>query len=114
MIIYDESGKVEASSATLDGQVPILPSGVFDYLNVHGEDRITWQPASTTRIAAVARHFAGKSAGFIVAGRNMRETEERESQLSLVVLAAWVGMIILTLIVSAYSFVVDRKEEESI
>jgi hypothetical protein len=113
VIVYDETGKLIASSGLLEGQVPVLPSGVFEYTRSNIDDRITWQPASSTRIAAVVRHFSGKNSGFIVAGRNMRELENRTSQIELMVASAWLGLLVLTLIVVLYTGLAARKGMES-
>jgi hypothetical protein len=115
VIIYDDSGKLLASSGFLNGQVPVLPVGVFEYTRVNTNDRITWQPASTTRIAAVVKYFSGnpsKNTGFIVAGRSIREIEGRENQLELMIAAAWIGLLVLTLIVSLYTGLAERKASE--
>lgn len=117
MIIYDESGKVVAYSGELNGQVPVLPAGVFDYASNNPDDRITWQPASTTRIAAVVRHFtaddqnATMKSGYIVAGRNMREIEHRIKQIGLMVGTGWIALIILSLVASAYAWVLEKKAD---
>ncbi len=110
VIIYDDTGKPISSSGYLNGQVPVLPAGVFEYARTHEQDRITWQPASSTRVAAIVVHFQGKSSGFIVAGRNLREVEIREGQLQLTVGAAWVAILILTSILVLYSLLLRRKE----
>src|SRR5579871_951388 len=41
LIIFDASGHVVAGSVQLDGEIPQLPPGVFDYLQQHVEDRLT-------------------------------------------------------------------------
>jgi hypothetical protein len=87
---------------------------VLDYARNNFDDRITWQPASTTRIAAVVKHFGGKNPGFIVSGRNLRDIEARESQLALIIGAAWLGLIVLTFIAVLYPWVVERKEVEGL
>jgi hypothetical protein len=74
VIAYDDAGRPVASSATLDGTTPTYPQGVLDYVRTHGEDRVTWQPRRGVRIASVVTRSAH---GFVVAGRNMREVEER-------------------------------------
>lgn len=43
-IITDNSKHVLASSATLDGQTPLPPNGVFSFTTAHGTDHFTWQP----------------------------------------------------------------------
>lgn len=110
VIVYDDSNKVLASSGLLNGEVPVLPTGVFDYTRKNIEDRITWQPASTTRVAAVVRYFHGANNGFIVVGRNLREIEKREHQFGLMVGAAWVGLLVLTFMASTSAWIVERKE----
>lgn len=111
VIIYDDSGKPIASSGLLNGQIPDLPSGVF--MNARSsEDRLTWQPASDVRIAAVVSHFDGKNPGFILAGRNMREIESRESHVGLIAASAWVAIIVLTFVMAIYAYVVEKKAEE--
>ena len=111
LIIYDDARKVVAASGYLNGEVPVLPSGVFDYAK-NATDRITWQPASTTRVATIVKHFDGAHPGFIAAGRNLREVESREHQLTLMVVAAWFGLLVLTFIVILYSWAVERKAKE--
>lgn len=106
IVVYDDSGKPVSSSGYLYGQVPILPSGVFDFARTNPDDRITWQPASSTRIAAVVRHFKGASPGFIVAGRNMREIESRIEVIGFIILGAWAMIVaaILILLAGIYRF----------
>jgi len=62
--------------------------------SILGEDRVTWQPALGVRQALVVvaitnGHYKGS---FVVAGRNMREVEDRESALATMI---GVGMIVL-------------------
>lgn len=93
VIVYDEDGKVLASSASLHGQAPALPDGVLAYTRAHGEDRITWQPEPGVRIAAVIAAVKGAGGGFVLAGRSMREVETREDQaLSITVIAILVTL----------------------
>lgn len=112
VMVFDDSGKVIASSGYLNNSVPILPSGVFDYARSHADNRLTWQPASSTRIAAVIKHYTGKTTGFIVAGRNLQEVEDRIDQIQLIVISAWVAILVLTFMVTLYAWAVERKERE--
>ena len=96
LVVYDESGKPLAGSGYLQGQLPALPTGVFDFTRLHGEDRLTWQPESGVRSALVVVHYAGPKSGFVMAGRSLREVENREDQLLLQVGAGWLGTIVLT------------------
>lgn len=92
-IIYDKNGALLASSATLDNQTPALPKGVIDYANKHNQDRFTWQPKSGVRLAAVITKSDG---GYVLIARNIREIEKRETQLSIMILAGWLGTLLAT------------------
>jgi hypothetical protein len=94
--ILDKSGKPLASSGLLNGELPKVPQGVLDSAEQDGEDRISWQPMDTTRIAAVVVPY---SDGFVLAGRNMREVEQRENQVWEFSLATWLAAMILTIMV---------------
>ncbi len=90
MIVYNSTGTPLLSSATLQGEILPMPQGVFsDWKNEH-EKRFTWQPASGVRSAVVIVHFnSPNGAGYVLAGRSLREVEMREDMLSLYVHAAW-------------------------
>ncbi len=81
VMVFDASGRVLASSAALNGAPPSLPDGVLTYVQAHGEDRFTWQPTPGVRSAAVATRFQGQRSGFVVAGRSLREVEDRKERL---------------------------------
>jgi hypothetical protein len=90
-MVFDEHGRQLASSAQLNGASPIPPAGVFDYARKHGEERVSWQPQPGVRIATVIRHV--ETGGFILAGRNMREVEARESLATTQAGLVWLGML---------------------
>jgi hypothetical protein len=90
VIVFDDAGKPLASSARLDGEVPIPPPGVFDFTREHGADRFTWQPRSGVRLATVVVRSGGGSPGFVLAGRSLREVERRVDQIQLMVVFGWV------------------------
>lgn len=96
MIVYDANGNEVASSVTLDGQTPQLPRGVLASAKEMGENRVTWQPEEGVRIAAVIVPYED---GFVLAGRNMREIEEREAQLTMFAGVAWILTMIATFLV---------------
>lgn len=95
MVIYDESDTPLESSGVLDGQPPVPPKGVFDYARQYGSNlpHNTWQPRLGVRIAAVLVHVPGDK-GFVLVGRNMLEVERREMNLTLMVGAAWVFILL--------------------
>ncbi len=98
--IFDENGKSVASSGLLHGTMPDYPTGALDSAKVSGENRVTWQPASDVRIASVAVPYDG---GYVMAGRNLREVEKRESQTQLFAGMTWVLTLVATLVVIALS-----------
>lgn len=99
LIVYNPDGSVLASSVMLDGQTPALPDGVLAATKQMGENRRTWQPKADVRIAAVIVSYTD---GFVLAGRNLREVEAREAQLTTVVSLTWVLAMVATLIVIAF------------
>ncbi len=105
IITFNSSGQPVMSNSVLDGRIPTPPPGVFDYVKNHGEDRFTWEPKPGVRIAAVVTRFAGKSSGFILAGRSLREVEIREDRLEQHVAAVW----LLTLFASFVYLLISKK-----
>ncbi|HZS42804.1 MAG TPA: hypothetical protein VFA52_01155 [Candidatus Paceibacterota bacterium] len=115
LIAYDNLGHPLASSATLNGLIPVPPLGVFEYVQKNGEDRITWQPQKTVRIAAVITSYtSSSSSGFVLAGRSLREVENRESQLSWSVITVWALVMLISLIgvEVIFNFVLKIGDEE--
>jgi hypothetical protein len=95
VIVYDPSGRVLASSGQLDGQTPVLPQGVHDYVDQHGQDRLTWQPRPNVRLASVVvKTNDGRQ---VLAARNLREIEKREDQLGNQVALTWLVTMALIL-----------------
>ncbi|HKC04574.1 MAG TPA: hypothetical protein VKC54_01775 [Patescibacteria group bacterium] len=109
VIVYDENGKVISSSGILDGKFPTPPMGVFDHAKVTGQDRVTWQPKSGVRIAAVVNSFDGKSKGYVLVGRNLMEVEKRESTVALKVGISWLAGIFGAFILSLFLKLIKEK-----
>ena len=93
--IYDAGGNPAAGSGLLDGQLPVYPVSALNSAKQNGENRVTWQPNMDARIASVAVPYNN---GFVVAGRNMREVEQRESQTELLAGVTWILALIVTLV----------------
>jgi hypothetical protein len=96
VVVFDSSGKVLASSATLHGTIPDYPVGIFDYVKKNGQDRVTWQPEPGMRLATVVVPY---EKGFVMAGRSLTEVEKRESQVEnlcgLALLGTWAATLIV-------------------
>lgn len=99
IVIYDNDGKPLASSGLLNGQMPDYPKGALDSSKQSGENRVTWQPNSTVRVASVVIPYHN---GFVMAGRNMREVENREMQTEQFAGLTWALALIATFVVIAF------------
>lgn len=101
LIVYDDQGRALGSNTQLDGQTPVLPKGVFDYVRAHGEERVSWQPARGVRVAAVVERVNGNQPGFVLAGRSLREVEMREKQVWQMASLTWLVMLALIVVGTA-------------
>lgn len=116
LAVYDAQGHLLASSATLHGQpldpaTGTLPSGIFASAKANPPDIVTWQAASGERSALVVMPYSG---GFVVAGRSLAPTEDRESQLLAQVGAACIATLVATyLAVTVTRLVAPRLEIEA-
>lgn len=82
LVIYDANGQLLAASATVDGRPLVPPSGVFSAARSSGMDLITWTPAPGVRNAIAVVPYAN---GYVLAGRSLKLTEDRESNLEFLV-----------------------------
>ena len=116
--VYTDTYEALESNAMLDGKTPVIPQGVLEaaknglpllvghHLTVGtppNENRISWQPRSDVRqaIVVVATEREGKTF-YVVAGRNMREVENREGMLSTIVFLAWIAILVATFALQAF------------
>ncbi len=107
--IYNDQGKLVASSAVLDGVAPEVPSGVLDYTRQNGEDRVTWQPKTGVRQALVVERISGpKQTGFVAVGRSMSEQEKRIDDLGKKMLLGWLLSLMVTLATSVVLGIADQ------
>ena len=95
LMIYDGDNKLMGSTGQLDGEVPIVPTGVLDAAKKNGENRVTWQPKSGVRVALVVKSFSAATSGFVVVGRSLREIEIREANTLKIVAICWLVSIII-------------------
>jgi hypothetical protein len=110
LIVYDDAGNVLAASARLHGATPPLPEGVLNTTRSNGEDRVTWQPETGVRIAAVVARYEGSQPGFVLAGRNMREVERRIDQVGQFTILALAATLVFSLaVVILGELVVKRR-----
>lgn len=106
LIVYDAAGEPVVSNTTLNGSAPVIPFGSLDYARANGQNRVTWQPAPSVRIASVIVPISGGDGGYVLAGRSLREIEYRVEQLTLKLglgwLASLVGTFVLVLLLEKF------------
>jgi len=91
VVIFDLSGRVLATDGQLDGHDPIPPSGVLDSARQNPPNAVTWQPRDGVRIASVSVPWHG---GTVLAGRSLREVEQREDEALLIAVAGGLVMLV--------------------
>ena len=110
VIIYSASGTILASSATLNGQTPTIPTGVFANVSAYGEDKFTWEPAPGVRGAVVVDEVPAPGSGFVLAGSSISVVETRESNILHIVELAWLaGLIVMFIIIWAMVTMFHKK-----
>ncbi len=108
VLLFDNSGKLVTSSATLHGQQPHPPQGILDYAFTYGENRVTWQPEKGIRQALVVVRYSGpKSAGYVAVGRSLAEAEKIIDSLTLIAFLGWVTTSVTSLVlVATFQFII--------
>jgi hypothetical protein len=104
--IYNKNGDAIQSTGFLNGQLPGIPKGVFDFTNKNDKDVFTWQPQRGVRIAMVVKKINSPQIGFVAVGRSLKEAEKRESDLTMMVFVAWlvcVGIIAMHFLFSFFN-----------
>jgi Na+-translocating ferredoxin:NAD+ oxidoreductase RnfG subunit len=98
VMIFDKDKKLISASAQLDGQTPTPPDNTFERAKQDGENRFTWEPKDGVRIAAVLKAVDDK--GYVLAGRSLREVENRQQDLIRIILISWIVAIPLALLLT--------------
>jgi hypothetical protein len=105
LIVFDANGNPIAASGQLDGQMPSIPNGIFDYVKQNGEDRLTWQPRPGVRSAVVVTQFkSATTSGFVLAGRSLREVEIREGNVEQILAVGCIALLVVTLLATVLLF----------
>lgn len=92
LIIFDSSLKPVASSVTLDGKTPMPPIGSLQSAVENGQNRFTWEPVSSVRAATVI--IADGKGEAVLAGRSLREVEQRVNDLGVFILVGWAATVV--------------------
>jgi hypothetical protein len=103
---YDQNGDPIQSTGFLNGSMPLLPKGVFEYARANGEHWVTWQPRRDVRMAMGIVHVNAGPVAYLAVGRSLRDVEERESRLSKMIFVGWVlciSMVLINWLVTYYN-----------
>jgi hypothetical protein len=102
-VLYNDKGEPLMSTGLLNGKMPLLPKGVFDFAKSNGENVFTWQPQRGVRVAIVLKSLRSPSYSFVAVGRSLSEVEQREENLRWMVIISWLlcmGVIVLHWIIA--------------
>ena len=109
--LYDATGKPVRSSGYLDGKMPGLPAGVFDFTKSHGEHQVTWQPREGVRMAMVIVSSRASRIGFVASGRSLQEVEVREQDLVMMIFFGWIVCVVVILLYAVLQFYNNRQNK---
>lgn len=101
--VYAADGSLLSSGAVLDGQLIAIPRGVLEVARKNGHNAVTWQPRPGIREAAVVVPFSGSRSGFVLAGRSLREAEDREAAVARIVGLVWLASLLFALALTVFA-----------
>jgi hypothetical protein len=104
--VYDASGEVIASSATIQEAqtTPRVSTELFEGLQKRDQIRLTWKPQKGIRQAIVITKFSGLRSGYVVVGRSLREAEDQIRIVTEIISATWFVMVFLIACVAVWTF----------
>jgi hypothetical protein len=104
--LYNSNGEPVGSTGMLDGKLPEIPKGVFEYAKANKENDITWQPRPGVRMALVVESVPSSSQiSYVAVGRSLQEVQVRESNLANMIMTVWIAsmaVIVVHYIVQLY------------
>lgn len=89
IIFYNEKGEPVKGTGVLDGRLPRLPGGTFDFAKKKAENVFTWQPRRGVRVAMVLRSLSSSPYSYVATGRSLYEVEKRERNLLWMCITGW-------------------------
>ena len=113
---YDEKGNPIQSTGFLNGRMPQLPKGVFEYARANGEHWVTWQPDHSIRMAMGIVHVHATPIAYLAVGRSLREVEERVSRLGNMVFTGWIlciSVVLINWLVTYYNFIKNNRNHDN-
>ncbi len=109
--LYDDHAQPIRSSGLLNGKIPQLPPGIFEFVKNRGEDRVTWQPRPGVRMAMVILRSNFSPVGYIAVGRSLNEIELREAGLSKMIMMSWAIMMGIMLVSGLIHYNLYRRRK---
>jgi hypothetical protein len=107
--VYDANYTPLQQTAFFNNAPVKPPVGVFEHAKQWGENRVTWQPNATTRIALVVRYVPSNPEYFVASGRNMREVESRISRLIYMMCIGLITILVITFLLDVFGDVMRRR-----
>ncbi len=99
IVVFDANRSPIMGNGLLNGELPTLPSGVFDRTLQAGESRFTWSPESGVRHASVLRHYQDERnilSGYVLSGRSLQEPEYRIAMFGYLTIFFWLLSVLVT------------------
>lgn len=92
-IVYDKDANELASSGSASGISPRPPKGMLTAATTKHQNRVTWELESGVRIAAVVAQ--AENGDYVLSGRSLEQTEQRENTILLITILAWLTALAL-------------------
>jgi hypothetical protein len=104
--LYNSDRQLVMSTAQLNKKEPQLPKGVFDNADKNGEAALSWEPQKGIREATIVVPVLSPQVAYVVAGRSLKETEIRESNLEKMIFISFaisIGIVLIHWLIVIFS-----------
>jgi hypothetical protein len=108
---YDENGLPLQSNAVIDGKLPQIPLSVINFVKIHKEDWITWQPRRNIRLATGILATGSTPVSFIAVGKSLKNVEDRVSNLITMIGIGWTLCFVIILLNWLFDYYTCRKNQ---
>ena len=98
VVFYNNNGEPVQSNGLLDGSLPEMPQGVFDFARKNKENVLTWQPRKGVRMAMVIESVPSPGIAFVAAGRSLKVVEKRVGDLIEILFIGWLICIAVIIV----------------
>ncbi|HEU0064081.1 MAG TPA: hypothetical protein VFQ58_03585, partial [Flavisolibacter sp.] len=97
------------SNAVINGKLPQIPLSVINFVKIHKEDWITWQPRKSIRLATGILATGSTPVSFIAVGRSLKNVEDRISNLITMIGIGWTLCFVIILLNWLFDYYNYRK-----